>query len=225
MSWGAIGWLGNACFFTRFLVQWLASERARRSVAPAAFWLLSSMGAACIALYSLERGEGALAAGALVNGVIAIANLSLRRRRSPAVLVVGLTLAAGVLLAATRSQARADGWDPSTAWGLVALVGQGLWSARFVLQWWLAERAGRSYFSRSFWWISLAGNALLLAYAVHLGDPVYIAGFALGPLVQLRNLALSSGKGAGPSTASSASPSGLRRAWRRAPGVVRPENG
>jgi lipid-A-disaccharide synthase-like uncharacterized protein len=41
-----------------------------------------------------------------------------------------------------------------------------------------------------FWWLSLAGNALLLAYAVHLRDPIFIAGFVPGPLVQVRNLML-----------------------------------
>ncbi|HPF15211.1 MAG TPA: lipid-A-disaccharide synthase N-terminal domain-containing protein, partial [Planctomycetota bacterium] len=39
--WAALGWLGNVGFFSRFFVQWLASERAGRSVAPQAFWWLS----------------------------------------------------------------------------------------------------------------------------------------------------------------------------------------
>ena len=61
------------------------------------------------------------------------------------------------------------------------------------MQWYASERAGESHFPRSFWYLSLAGNVLLLAYACHLADPVYIAGYVLGPLVQVRNLMLSGG--------------------------------
>ena len=49
------GWLGQACFFTRFLLQWAASERARRSVVPRAFWWLSLAGAALMSGYASWR--------------------------------------------------------------------------------------------------------------------------------------------------------------------------
>ena len=42
--WLALGLLGNAVFFSRFLVQWVASERAKRSIVPTAFWWLSIVG-------------------------------------------------------------------------------------------------------------------------------------------------------------------------------------
>ena len=44
--WLTIGFLGQALFTARFLVQWLASERKRRSVVPVAFWWLSLLGGA-----------------------------------------------------------------------------------------------------------------------------------------------------------------------------------
>ena len=76
-------------------------------------------------------------------------------------------------------------------------IGQGCFFTRFFVQWLASERARRSVIPRSFWWTSLAGNALLLAYALHLGDPVYVAGFAVGPLVQARNLMLAHRPGRG----------------------------
>ena len=73
---------------------------------------------------------------------------------------------------------------------VVGAVGQSVWSSRFVVQWYLSEREGHSHFPQAFWWISLVGNTLLLTYAVRLGDPVWIAGLCLGPVVQIRNLML-----------------------------------
>ena len=42
--WLAIGFIGQSFFFMRFVVQWVASERAKRSVIPDAFWWLSILG-------------------------------------------------------------------------------------------------------------------------------------------------------------------------------------
>ncbi|MCB1127503.1 MAG: lipid-A-disaccharide synthase N-terminal domain-containing protein [Verrucomicrobiae bacterium] len=51
--WKAVGWLGNAVFFSRFLVQWYATERQRRVVIPVAFWWLSLTGAMLLFSYAL----------------------------------------------------------------------------------------------------------------------------------------------------------------------------
>jgi lipid-A-disaccharide synthase-like uncharacterized protein len=49
--WKLIGWSGNLIFGTRFLVQWIASERAGRSVIPASFWIVSAIGSICLLVY------------------------------------------------------------------------------------------------------------------------------------------------------------------------------
>jgi len=76
--------------------------------------------------------------------------------------------------------------------GLLALgfIAQGLFSARFLVQWIVSERAGRSVVPISFWFLSVAGGGLLLLYAVFRRDPVFIAGQAAGLVVYLRNLYL-----------------------------------
>jgi lipid-A-disaccharide synthase-like uncharacterized protein len=98
-------------------------------------------------------------------------------------------LAWGLLVWVAFDELR-PGFGDSVLWLAVGVVGQTVWSSRFVVQWYMSERHGRSHFPEAFWWISLLGNALLLAYAVRLADPVWIAGLCLGPLVQLRNLML-----------------------------------
>jgi len=187
----AAGWAGQACFFARFFVQWLASERARRSVVPPSFWWLSLSGAVLVSLYALERGTAILLAGFAVTAAIAVRNLLLaagaprlgaRASTWAALLLAGVALVPAVGVRGAHS-------DPLT-WLLVGLAGQAAWTARFPLQWWYSERAGRSHFPASFWWLSLVGNGLLLAYALHLGDPVFVLGFLPGPLLQVRNLFL-----------------------------------
>ena len=51
--WKAIGWLGNAAFFSRFFVQWYASEKHQRVVVPAVFWWLSLLGSLLLLAYAL----------------------------------------------------------------------------------------------------------------------------------------------------------------------------
>lgn len=76
------------------------------------------------------------------------------------------------------------------AWIVVGFAGQALFSGRFILQWIASERARRSVVPKAFWYFSLAGSAVLLSYAIHRQDPVFIVGQAAGVFIYLRNLAL-----------------------------------
>lgn len=75
-------------------------------------------------------------------------------------------------------------------WLVVGFGAQGLFTGRFLLQWVQSERRRRSVVPKAFWYLSLSGGALLLAYAVHKRDPVFIVGQATGLLVYVRNLML-----------------------------------
>ena len=55
--WLAIGFLGQGVFASRFLVQWITSERQKRSVIPHAFWYLSILGGATLLVYAIYRGD------------------------------------------------------------------------------------------------------------------------------------------------------------------------
>jgi lipid-A-disaccharide synthase-like uncharacterized protein len=55
--WLAVGFVGQLLFFSRFLVQWLASERRGESVVPTAFWYLSLGGAALLLSYAIWRQD------------------------------------------------------------------------------------------------------------------------------------------------------------------------
>ena len=74
------------------------------------------------------------------------------------------------------------------AWLAAGFAAQGLFAVRFLVQWVLSERARRSLLPVHFWYLSLIGAALLLAYAVHRRDPVIAAGQIVGVGIYFRNL-------------------------------------
>ncbi len=75
-------------------------------------------------------------------------------------------------------------------WLLVGFGGQIFFSMRFLVQWIASEKAGRSLVPRTFWHFSLVGGAMVLAYALHIRDPVFIAAYVLNTLIYTRNLVL-----------------------------------
>ena len=73
-------------------------------------------------------------------------------------------------------------------WVVLGFVAQAFFTARFAVQWIASERAGKSIIPLAFWYLSLGGGILLLAYALYRRDPVFILGQAFGVFVYLRNL-------------------------------------
>ncbi|MHB8310999.1 lipid-A-disaccharide synthase N-terminal domain-containing protein [Metallibacterium sp.] len=77
-----------------------------------------------------------------------------------------------------------------TLWLAVGFAGQALFGMRFLVQWLYSEKHGRSVIPKAFWYLSVAGGVVLLSYAIHRDEPVFIVGEALTLLVFLRNLDL-----------------------------------
>ena len=73
-------------------------------------------------------------------------------------------------------------------WVAIGFAAQAMFSARFLIQWIASERAGRSVVPIAFWFFSIAGGAILFAYALYRQDPVFIAGQGAGLLIYARNL-------------------------------------
>jgi lipid-A-disaccharide synthase-like uncharacterized protein len=78
--WLGIGLLGQAFFFSRFLVQWLASEKAGRSIFPMAFWYLSLSGGFLLLLYAIYRKDPVFSLGQSTGTFIYLRNIWLRKR-------------------------------------------------------------------------------------------------------------------------------------------------
>ena len=73
-------------------------------------------------------------------------------------------------------------------WLAIGLIGQALFSARFVVQWLYSEKVKKSVIPTAFWYFSVGGGATLLAHAIHRQDPVFIIGQGAGLFVYFRNL-------------------------------------
>lgn len=78
--WLGLGFLGQALFSARFLVQWLASERMRRSVIPEAFWYFSLAGGTALLVYALWRRDPVFIMGQGMGLVVYLRNLMLIRQ-------------------------------------------------------------------------------------------------------------------------------------------------
>ncbi len=78
----------------------------------------------------------------------------------------------------------------SAFWLGVGFSAQAIFSARFVVQWIASEKAGKSVVPVLFWHLSILGSGMLLLYAIHRQDPVFILGQSAGLFIYCRNLYL-----------------------------------
>jgi lipid-A-disaccharide synthase-like uncharacterized protein len=78
-------------------------------------------------------------------------------------------------------------------WWVIGFGGQLVYAGRFWVQWLASERAKQSVIPIAFWWISIAGGLLTLAYAIYRVDPVFILGQLSGTFIYARNLVLIKG--------------------------------
>ena len=75
-------------------------------------------------------------------------------------------------------------------WLGIGFFAQALFASRFLVQWIVSEKKGRSTVPLYFWIASLIGGLLLLSYAVYRKDPVFILGQSMGAFIYSRNLFL-----------------------------------
>ncbi len=75
-------------------------------------------------------------------------------------------------------------------WVFIGFAGQFVFFARFIVQWIYAERKKESVIPISFWYLSIAGALIILVYAIHRQDIVFIAGQGIALLIYTRNLQL-----------------------------------
>lgn len=80
MVWIAIGFLGQALFSARFIIQWLYSEKAGRSVMPLAFWYFSLAGGTVLTIYAIYRRDPVFIFGQALGLLVYARNLMLIHR-------------------------------------------------------------------------------------------------------------------------------------------------
>ncbi len=195
--WFAVGLLAQSAFSARFLVQWILSERARKSLMPVHFWYFSCAGAALLLAYATHQRDLVICLGQLAGLAIYLRNLELFHRHAgeraafflwPWLALAALAVACGWASKPVPISHVITEADP--LWTVIGMVGQVVFTGRFVLQLWFSERVHRPVNPIHFWYLSMVGSVLLFAYAVAQRDPIIILGQTFGIVVYLRNLAL-----------------------------------
>ena len=192
-----IGFLAQAFFSARILVQWVMSEKQRQIVTPAFYWIFSLMGSILLFIYGGLRSDFSILLGQTLSYYIYIWNLNLQghwTQLRPALL--RYFLIAVPFIAATFLVRHADGFfqqlfqNSSIPLWLLLLgsIGQCTFSFRFIYQWAYSYRHKESSLPRGFWIISLTGSSLIILYAIIRLDPVLILGQSFGFLAYIRNL-------------------------------------
>jgi len=83
-GWYVLGFAGQILFGSRFFVQWIASERARRVVIPELFWFLSLAGGVALLVYAIHKRDPVFAIGQASGLLIYVRNLVLHRQSADA---------------------------------------------------------------------------------------------------------------------------------------------
>lgn len=194
-----IGIAAQILFSGRLLVQWIASERAKKVLSPTLFWQMSMAASFMLCVYGWLRNDFAIIAGQLISYYIYIWNLRAKKAwdTMPAVLraVVSYLPVVAVCWFAIDWRETAEHLfrqENIPGWLIVfGTVGQFTFTLRFIYQWRYSARAGESLLPTTFWLISLLGSGMIIAYAIIRRDPVLILGQSTGFVVYLRNIMIS----------------------------------
>lgn len=77
------------------------------------------------------------------------------------------------------------------AWKFVGWIGNLVFFSRFIVQWWATEKNKQVVVPNAFWWLSLIGSLLLLAFAIKQRQSVFIFAYAFTWVPYIRNLIIS----------------------------------
>lgn len=196
------GLVAQSMFFMRFLVQWIVSEKAKRSVIPSLFWYFSLAGSTLMFCYGILREDAVIIAGQALGYVIYTRNIYYIRRDWLGAYVLPLVAMVAILLIIfdfydnySLDQAAAafsDWWGRlASANRTIAIFGffaQGLFYCRFIVQWITTERRKLSVVPELFWYFSISGGILMFIYGVLREDPVLMLGQSTGIFIYGRNL-------------------------------------
>lgn len=207
-----LGFLSAIAFGARFIIQWLQSEKAQKSLVPRSFWQLSLIGNCLLMLHSFIQVQYHVFLVQVCNAIISWRNLNLMQtRNAPVSFKTVCLLLVGSIFLTSLAFALQDWWlmkegnwfriptapwqvSPTLSisffWHLLGTLAYFLFSSRFWIQWWYTEKARTSQLPLSFWWLSLIGALLSIAYFVRIGDSVNLIGPLVGLIPYLRNLML-----------------------------------
>jgi len=193
-----LGLISQMLFFTRTLIQWVQSERARKVLSPAIYWVLSIVASYLFCIYGWFRNDFSILLGQFITYYIYIWNLNANGvwNKIPLVLksILISTPICAIAFILKNGPYFVDNFlsHPSIPlWLLIfGSVGQVIFTLRFVYQWIYSIHINESVLPLGFWQISLIGSGIIFIYGIFRGDPILILGQSVGFIVYTRNIIL-----------------------------------
>lgn len=198
----SIGFIAQLLFSSRTFYQWLASEKQKQVVAPRFFWQMSLLASILLFVYGYLRQDFAIMLGQSLTYFIYIRNIQLEGQwhKFPKISRWFLWIFPVLIVIFYYNNNRMDidylfDLDEIALHLLIlGIVGQVLFTFRFVYQWIYSEKKKFSSLPKGFWLISLLGSVLILTYGILRLDPVLILGHCFGIVIYIRNLKILKGE-------------------------------
>ena len=191
-----IGFLAQLLFSSRILLQWIASERNKKVLAPHLFWEISLFASVLLFIYGYLRNDFAIMLGQVITYYVYIRNIQLENqwKKIPAVLRIFLYLFPTIIFVYGYNNNildKANLFNKEHIAPLLMTLGiiaQILFTLRFVYQWAYSERRKESMLPMGFWILSFTGSFLIFIYAIFRKDPVLFLGHLSGLVAYSRNI-------------------------------------
>lgn len=192
----AIGLSASALFSARILVQWIASERAKKILSPALFWKISLAASFFFCIYGWLRNDFSIIAAQLVSYYIYIWNVNAKGEwktinKYLRAVIITIPIAAFIWCVADWKETvdHLFRQDNLPVWMIVyGTTGQFIFAFRFVYQWLYSRKKGESLLPIAFWIISLTGSLMIVSYGIMRDDFILILNHFAGIVSYSRNI-------------------------------------
>jgi lipid-A-disaccharide synthase-like uncharacterized protein len=195
-----LGILPSIFFSSRFLIQWIKSEKLKVSHVDPIFWQLSLAGNILAALHYFIQFQYIFLLIQTVNALISLRNLDLMREGKAQYSLKSIIICLPLFLIALSliffyqhgvpTTLEIAGKNMGTSWHIFGAVGGFIFASRFWIQWWNAEKKKQSTLNENFWILSILGGLLTLIYAFRINDTISVINYSFGMIPYVRNLAL-----------------------------------
>ncbi len=193
-----IGFIAQILFSSRLIIQWFLSEKEKKVVSPLIFWQLSLLGGFLLFIYGWFRDDFSIMLGQILTYYIYIRNLQLLGYWKKLHFLFKLFILSFPVIVIVYSYNN-NIYDVNRLFRndeipfnllLLGIVGQVIFTLRFVVQWILSERSKKSELPIHFWILSLIGSLLIFTYAIIREDYVLMFGHIFGLTIYIRNIIL-----------------------------------
>ena len=193
-----VGAIAQLLFSARTLLQWIISERNKKVLTPALFWKLSLIASFLLFVYGYLRNDFAIMLGQMLTYFIYVRNMQLQGewRRMHTFVRIFILIFPLIIVTIGYNNNKQDIYnlfnnEAIADWlFILGIVGQIIFTLRFIYQWMYSEKHKQSSLPLGFWMLSLLGACLIFVYAIFRKDPILIAGHIFGIITYIRNMML-----------------------------------